>query len=42
LVILFSRLSAVAKNGLFQRALKSVTGIVFIGFGVKLISLESK
>lgn len=42
MVILFSRLSSFAKRGLFQRALKSVTGIVFIGFGVRLISLENK
>ena len=42
MVILFSRLSSFAKNGLFQRVLKSVTGVVFIGFGVKLMSLESR
>jgi len=42
MVILFSRLSSLTKNGLFQRVLKSVTGVVFIGFGLKLMSLESK
>jgi len=42
MVILFSRLSTFAKSGLFQRVLKSITGMVFIGFGVKLLSLESK
>jgi len=42
MVILFSRLRSFAKNGLFKRVLKSVTGFVFIGFGVKLLSLESK
>jgi threonine/homoserine/homoserine lactone efflux protein len=42
MVVLLSRLSSITKNGLFQRILKSVTGIVFIGFGVKLMTLESK
>lgn len=42
MVILFSHLSEFAKNGLFQRLLKTLTGIVFIGFGVKLLTLESK
>jgi len=42
MVILFSRLSTFAKSGLFQQVLKSITGMVFIGFGVKLLSLESK
>lgn len=42
MVILFSHLSEVAKNGLFQRLLKTLTGIVFIGFGVKLLTLESR
>lgn len=41
MVILFSRISSFAKNGAFQRVLQSITGVVFIGFGAKLISLES-
>lgn len=36
MVILFSRLSRLAKHGSFQRWLSAVTGVVFIGFGVKL------
>ncbi len=42
MVILFSRLTAMIKSGLFQRLLKTVTGAVFIGFGIKLMTLESK
>ncbi len=42
MVFLFSRLTSMAKNGSFQRILKGVTGIVFIGFGARLIALESK
>jgi len=36
MVILFARLAAFTNKGSFQRWLKGVTGIVFIGFGVKL------
>jgi len=42
MIMLFSSLRSFAKNGLFQRVLKSVTGVVFIGFGLKLITLENK
>mgnify|MGYP000297037350 CR=1 FL=1 len=42
MVILFSRLTSIAKNDFFQRMLKGITGIVFIGFGAKLIALENK
>ena len=42
MVILFSRLSFIGKSGSFQRILKSITGVVFIGFGVKLMTLDSK
>lgn len=38
LVLLFSRLAAVTRGGRFQRWLKGVTGVVFIGFGLKLAS----
>lgn len=41
MVILFSRISSFARNGSFQRVLQSITGVVFIGFGAKLISLEN-
>lgn len=36
MVLVLSRLTAVAQNGGFQRWLKGVTGVVFLGFGVKL------
>lgn len=36
MVLLMSRLTSVARNGTFQRWLKGVTGVVFIGFGAKL------
>ncbi len=42
MVILFSRLTTAAKNQTFQRWLKGVTGVVFVGFGAKLLVLESK
>ena len=36
MIILLSRLSGMARSGSFQRALKAVTGSVFIAFGIKL------
>lgn len=36
MVLLFSRLSSLARHGRFQRWLKRATGAVFIGFGFKL------
>lgn len=36
MVLVLSRLTAVAQNGVFQRWLKGVTGVVFLGFGAKL------
>lgn len=38
MVLLLARLTAMARSGGFQRWLKGVTGVVFIGFGVKLAS----
>ncbi len=40
MVVLFSRLSGATRNSSFQRWLKGVTGVVFIGFGAKLASLK--
>ncbi len=40
MVILFSTLSAVAQRRAFQRWLKGITGVVFIGFGAKLASFK--
>ncbi len=40
MVLLFSRLAKVASSGNFQRGLKGVTGVVFVGFGLKLASYK--
>ena len=40
IVLLFSRLANAARNSTFQRWLKGITGIVFLGFGAKLASLK--
>lgn len=40
MVLLFSGLTAVTKNGTFQRWLKGVTGLVFMGFGLKLANFK--
>ncbi len=42
MVWFFARLAGAAKNPRFQRWLKGVTGVVFIGFGAKLASLNSQ
>lgn len=41
MVFLLSRLTSLATKSSVSRGLKSITGIVFIGFGIKLASLES-
>lgn len=41
MVLLFERLSRVARSGRFTRWLKGLTGAVFIGFGVKLATLRA-
>ena len=40
MVILFSRLTNMAASGAFQRWLETITGLVFVGFGLKLMSLR--
>ncbi len=40
MVLLFSNLTAAARSGTFQRWLKGVTGVVFVGFGLKLASYK--
>ena len=40
MVVLFASLTRVARNGRFQRWLKGATGVVFVGFGVKLASYK--
>ncbi len=40
MVLLFSTLTSVVQRGSFQRWLKGMTGIVFIGFGAKLASFK--
>lgn len=41
LVLVMSRLTAISQSGRFQRWLKSVTGVVFIGFGAKLATYKA-
>lgn len=41
MVMLLSRLTSAARNRSFQRWLKGVTGVVFIGFGAKLASYRA-
>ncbi|MEM9059433.1 MAG: LysE family translocator [Pseudomonadota bacterium] len=36
MILLFAQVTAMSRRGAFQRWVKAVTGIVFIGFGVKL------
>lgn len=40
MVLLLTRLSALAGRGQFQRWLKGITGVVFIGFGAKLATVR--
>jgi threonine/homoserine/homoserine lactone efflux protein len=40
MVLLVTRLTGMARNGAFQRWLKGVTGLVFLGFGAKLAALR--
>ncbi|WP_421748816.1 LysE family translocator [Cognatishimia sp.] len=40
MVLLLTRLSAVAGRGQFQRWVKGVTGVVFLGFGAKLATIR--
>ena len=40
MVLLFGKLSKAARGQRFQRWLKGVTGVVFVGFGVKLATLR--
>ncbi len=41
MVILLSRFMGLTRAGVFQRALKAVTGLVFVTFGIKLASFEA-
>jgi len=41
MVLLFARFSQAARNSHAQRWIKSITGIVFVGFGAKLLTIES-
>lgn len=42
MVLLFSRLTSMARGDRFQRWLKGITGIVFVGFGLKLASYRAQ
>lgn len=41
MVILFAQLSKAARSQTFQRWLKGITGVVFIGFGLRLATLKT-
>ena len=41
MIFLFARLAGASRNPTFQRWLKGVTGVVFLGFGAKLASLRA-
>ncbi len=41
MVVIFSRLSIVSKKYLFQKIVKGTTGLIFIGFGAKLLTLQA-
>ncbi|MEM7561622.1 MAG: LysE family translocator [Pseudomonadota bacterium] len=41
MVLLFARFVGAAKNKIAQRLLKTTTGLIFIGFGVKLASMRT-
>lgn len=41
MVLLFSRLSHAARGDRVQRWIKGITGVVFVGFGAKLLTIES-
>lgn len=40
MVLLFDRLAKVARSGRVQRCVKAATGLVFVGFGMKLATLR--
>ncbi len=40
MILLFSRLTRAARSDNFQHWLKGITGVVFIGFGLKLATLK--
>jgi threonine/homoserine/homoserine lactone efflux protein len=41
MVFLFARLAKAARSPRFQRWLKATTGVVFIGFGAKMATLQA-
>lgn len=41
IILLYAKLATFARGGRFQRYLKAVTGLVFVGFGVKLATLKA-
>jgi threonine/homoserine/homoserine lactone efflux protein len=42
MVVLVGRLSVMAKQEVFPRLLKGLTGVIFVGFGAKLLNLAPK
>lgn len=41
IILLFARLVTAARGGRFQRWIKAVTGLVFLGFGLKLATMRA-
>jgi threonine/homoserine/homoserine lactone efflux protein len=41
MILLFARLAGASRNPVFQRWLKGITGVVFLGFGAKLATLRA-
>jgi len=41
MILIFSRLSRLARSGRVERWVKAVTGVVFIGFGLKLATMRA-
>ena len=42
MVSLLSRLKSITNKQFFQKLLKTATGVIFIGFGAKLVTLEAR
>jgi len=42
MIMLFARLRTVGTSAIFQRLLKGGTGVIFLGFGAKLLALDPK
>ena len=41
IVMLFSKLTGAIRKGQFQRWIKAITGVIFLGFGAKMMTLKA-